>query len=423
MQLVLPDRILLTWEAPEVEVLRDPELGAVTEVRMGTLSPVHEPGVILLPRAAELFDALPGEAAVTLLAPEYESVQMGSCLAAPEDYIIDLRPSGSNKDTVWAADEPDHRYSLRERQLNTAKKSELWPRHVVSIVESGVYRGHRLLGLHVNPVQVNTATGEARILKRARIQILRPSSSADPLRLPDTPAETGLLRSMLGQLSASALPTRVPDVREVPARDALDEDFPSWDVNRWRVYVRQDGVVRLTGEYLRTVGVRIEDISPWDLHIYNKGHEIPIVVDGQEDGDFDDFDRIEFFGERNEGVFRAQEPTLVQDPYSAENCYQLVWGDGRPGLRMGEISSPWQTTWNIESERSVRVLLHFERDRYFDRLSQTSSVFGANLTRKGPLGLLSDNWFWGSALMRSRHVILKPISLSRILTRHSVSIL
>ncbi len=60
----------------------------------------------------------------------------------------------------------------------------------------------------------------------------------------------------------------------------------------------RNGIVRLTGEYIRMVGVPIEQISPWDLHIYNKGREIPIVVDGQEDGHSMTSIRIEFFGER-----------------------------------------------------------------------------------------------------------------------------
>ncbi len=60
---------------------------------------------------------------------------------------------------------------------------------------------------------------------------------------------------------------------------------------------------------------------------------------------------------------------------------------------MGEENGSWQPTWNLELERSVRVKIHFERDRYFDRLGGFVAISWSALTRHGPLGLLQDNWF------------------------------
>lgn len=395
---IRPDRILLEWNAPPVELVRDEESGAVTEVQMGTLDPVHEPGVLLLPRAAELFEALPGQVTVTLVEAEYEPLNLGECLPMPEDFIVDERPSSSSPDTFWAKVDPLAGLSMRERMRRTEKVSGTRPERVAEVTEAGIYRGHRLMSLQVNPVQINTLTGVGRVLTRARLQVSLPISSNNEMRLPDSYNENHTLRKMLGKFADTALPTRRPDVREERERFALDDDFPIFNVNRWRIYVRETSIIRLTGEYLRTMGVPIDQITPWDLHIWNKGREIPIVVEGQEDGRFDEFDHIDFFGERNERTYVESIPSLWQDPFSSENCYQLFWGDGRPGLRMGEVNGTWQSVWNLQPVRSVRVKLHFERDRYFDRLSQLSSVLGADLYRKGPHNLLQDHWFWGERI-------------------------
>ena len=405
---VSSDRILLEWVAPAYQPITDPDLGSVTEVVMEGTSPVHEPGVILLPGISELIDALPGRASVTLIEPEYESFSLGECLPMPEDFVVDPRITTQDPQTIQKL-EDDAKISMTQRRLSTAKKAELWPSRIVELSESGVYRGHRLLALNLRPVQINTLTGQGRVLRHAKIQIIRPNSSNNEIRLPDRTNETRQLRGMLGLMAETALATRAMDRRETRQHSNLDDggDGPVYNVNSWRVYVHETSIIRLTGEYMRQMGVPLDQITPWDLHIYNKDHEIPIVVEGQEDGRFDDYDYIDFFGERNERTFVDVEPSLYQDPYSAENCYQLYWGDGRPGLRLGEENGSWQPTWFVPDPnrldepalvRSVRNTVHFERDRYFDRLGQAPSYFGAKLGRVGPLGLIQDNWFWGDRI-------------------------
>lgn len=402
---VTGERVVLDWVAPPVETVFDSQLGQLTEIRMAGCNPVHEPGVILLPGITEILDALPGPSSVTLMEAEYEDVNFGPCLPMPEDFILDARPSSSSKDTVWAIEDEFKGMSLYDRRVRQEKKTELWPMRMVELAESGIYRGHRLLALNLRPIQINTLTGQGRILKRARIQVLRPNSSNSEIRLPDRPSETQALRKMLGKLAETALPSRAQDIREEREHQGLDEhDGPIYNVNSWRVYVRETSIVRLTGEYMHLMGVPIDQITPWDLHIYNKGREIPIVVHGQADGRFDMFDHIDFFGEKNEKTFVDKVPSLYQDPFSVENCYQLSWGDGRPGLRMGEEDGAWQPTWFVDNPnrinepaivRSVRVKMHFERDRFFDRLSGSTQFLGSKLSQEGPLALLVDNWFWG----------------------------
>jgi hypothetical protein len=392
------ERILLEWVAPTMHPIADSAAGAVTEVVMEGTTPVYEPGVIGLPGISELLDALPGPATVTLIEPEYESFSLGECLPAPEDYVVDPRITTDDAEKIQQI-EDDAKLTLNERRLRTEKRSELWPQRIVELSESGTYRGHRLLSLNLRPVQINTLTGEGRYLKYAKIQVIRPNSSNNEIRLPDRTSETRQLRNMLGLLAESALPTRAMDVRETRQHNQLDDnDFPVYNVNAWRIYVQETSIIRLNGEYMRRMGVPLEQITPWDLHIYNKGREIPIVVEGQADGRFDEFDYIDFFGERNERTYLHLEPSLYQDPYSAVNCYQLYWGDGRPGLRMGEENGSWQPTWNAEIVRSVRVKEHFENDRKFDRLGDAPDFLGGKLNKVGPLGLIQDNWFWGERI-------------------------
>ncbi|MCB9357811.1 MAG: T9SS type A sorting domain-containing protein [Calditrichaeota bacterium] len=390
------DRIILQWTASPLEIVRDPESDAVTEVRMGSLEMNYTPGVIGLPQAAEVFEALPGNVTVSLIESEFQSLDLGSCLPSPEDFILDAR-SGSSEEEL-SAFSPTARLSVPERRRLTEKVAETRPRQVADVHEAGIFRGHRLMSLLLSPVQVNTETGLGRVLTRATVQVLLPNSQNNETRLPDSYKEHETLRGMLGKLADTALPTRAREDREPREGRELDDDFPVFNVNRWRIYVQESAIVKLTGEYLRTMGVPVGDITPWDLHIWNKGHEIPIVVEGQEDGHFDDFDYILFFGERNDRTFVDRIPSLWQDPYSLQNCYQLFWGDGRAGMRMGEISGTWRSADGVVLTRSVRSKLHFERDRYFDRLSDVSDVLGADIYDVAPVDLIYDNWFWGERI-------------------------
>ncbi len=393
---VTAERVVLEWVAPAYEPIVDSETGAVTEIVMEGAPPVHEPGVILLPGVTELLDALPGHASVSLLDAVYETINLGPCLPMPEDFVVDARPSSSSKDTVWAVEDDARRLTLQERRQLQPKKASLWPSRMVELSEPGIYRGHRLLALNLRPIQINTLTGQGRVLKRATIQVIRPNSSNNEIRQPDRASETQSLRALLGNMAETSLPSRAAEHREERFFENLDEhEGPIYNVNSWRIYVRETSMIRLTGAYMHLMGVPLDQITPWDLHIYNKGREIPIVVEGQEDGRFDEYDYIDFFGERNEKTFIHKEPSLYEDPYSVENCYQLYWGDGRPGLRMGEEDGSWQPTWGARTVRSVRVKLHFEKDRFHDRLGQATGYLATRLPVEGPLGVVMDNWFWG----------------------------
>ncbi|MCC6476926.1 hypothetical protein IT157_07705, partial [bacterium] len=383
-------RIVLEWAAPQLTIERDEQTNAVLGLDMHGIASDFAPGVPRTPKLTELFDAYEGMVGAQLMDPQYEALNLGECLPMPEDYILDDRNGASNRN------DPLRGLDFRERMLRTEKRPGLWPERVVEVVESGVYRGHRLMALHLNPVQINAVTGEGRILKSTRIIVTLPPAPDNQVRLPDSYNETNALKDLLGVLKNTALPTRAREQRL--ARDSQqgldDDDFPVWNVNRWKIYVRTTSIVRLTGLYMRSVGIPIGDISPWDLHISHKGREIPIVVEGQEDGNFDEYDYVDFFGERNEHTFIEEVPSMHEDPFTSENCYMMWWGDGSAGLRLGEQDGAWQPSWNAEPVRSVRVTIHLEKDRVFNKLSYADNFLLDELRTGGSTAPMLDHWFF-----------------------------
>lgn len=101
----------------------------------------------------------------------------------------------------------------------------------------------------------------------------------------------------------------------------------------YRISVNQNGIIRLTKSYLDSLGINFSSIDPRKIHLFSRGVEIPIIVEGENDGVFNDGDSIIFYGQKltikNRSVWNGGDFTDV-------NVY-LLYADESNGLRMESV--------------------------------------------------------------------------------------
>ncbi|MCU0644032.1 MAG: C25 family cysteine peptidase [bacterium] len=126
-----------------------------------------------------------------------------------------------------------------------------------------------------------------------------------------------------------------------------------------------------------SIALNLTLVDPATLKIYNKGQEVPLNVQGQDDGRFDADDHIEYFGQKN-----ASDNTGF-DPYTDTNVYWLTW-NGEPGLRYHyrESNSDSQTVIHdyIES-------VHLEQDRIYYHGFSDYQIHDTEL-------VAGEGWIW-----------------------------
>jgi hypothetical protein len=83
-----------------------------------------------------------------------------------------------------------------------------------------------------------------------------------------------------------------------------------------KFFVRQDGLYKITADWLRDSGKQPGQVDPARVQLYRKGEAIPMHAVGMEDGRFDEGDYFVFHGTRNydEGGYRHLADT-ADDPY------------------------------------------------------------------------------------------------------------
>ncbi|NOY60679.1 MAG: hypothetical protein GXO75_17370, partial [Calditrichaeota bacterium] len=140
--------------------------------------------------------------------------------------------------------------------------------------------------------------------------------------------------------------------------------------SKWKILVIEDGFYHITGSDLRNAGISLLDIDFRTLKLTANGRNVPIFVSGWEDGQFDENDFFEFWGETFKQTFQQQAPDMYQDPFSATNIYRLSWGGSKGpwmGIEQGQfIKSEMQ---HYIRPYSFYETIHVEKNLYYDRLS------------------------------------------------------
>ena len=296
------------------------------------------------------------------------------------------------------SDLPSFDFNADNRQLTTdnPKTDRFFPANLVETREAGWIRENRVLPIQLNPVQYNPVRQELRLYHKLIVEI-RFIRSAEALLgqrgplMPESSAYDAIFEGLLVN-PKDARQWRGTTFR-VPQAPSLTAIAP-----RYKLSVTQDGMYRVTGRDLETVGVDIGAITPRTLTLTNRGKRVPIFVRGEGDGRLDPTDEIIFYGEQLHGE------TSYINPFSDENVYWLSWNVG-PGSRMGTRTS-LDGRVNAQIHTHFLTRAHFEKDNHFRRFpnanlteDQRYQEFSQGLqerwfTLSELPPLPNDSWFW-----------------------------
>ncbi len=209
-------------------------------------------------------------------------------------------------------------------------QNRFYPKNLVEVSSIGRLRHQYIARIEFHPLQYNPVTKELKKIERLKIAIIlnkkQLSKKTTVPSLPPTgsrPYES-LYQNLL-QNYQTARQWRIPS--QAALQQEKQKTWYYLNSTYYKLIVKEEGIYRLNFGYLDSIGVDVYSIDPRTVKIYNKGEEQHLFVKGQEDGQFNQDDFIEFYGQPNLG------DTSYYDPYTDANVYWLTWG-GDLGLRM-----------------------------------------------------------------------------------------
>ncbi|MEX2511402.1 MAG: C25 family cysteine peptidase [Cyclobacteriaceae bacterium] len=144
---------------------------------------------------------------------------------------------------------------------------------------------------------------------------------------------------------------------------AQSNDWIDFSRDYYKIFTDADGIFRISYTTLSASGMLVQNLDPREIRILHRGEEIAIHVEGQEDGEFEPQDYIEFVGKRNDGTLDRglyEEPDLLPNPHynthSDSSAYFLTISPGQRGKRMvlkGLISNLQEVKRIRKSEMQV----------------------------------------------------------------------
>jgi len=247
----------------------------------------------------------------------------------------------------------------------------------------GSYRGVPLAALTIYPVRYDAKNTEIQYIKRIVVEVTgKPGASGSATGRQATTSELEHLRQISGTLAVTIPSSLHTTLHTSPMVSTVG------NVSHVRIDVTKLGVYRVTGAQLARLGVPIQSIDPHLLNLVSEGQQIPIHVEGDENGTFGPDAVIEFFGRPPMPEDTVNAPDLTGNRYTKYKAYLLSWNDV-PGMRVPEISGQIRSTSTnaFYTVNSGPLRLHFEQDAYFASLAEVSDE-------------MRDRWFWDAGIYK-----------------------
>ncbi|MFC2102929.1 C25 family cysteine peptidase [Bacteroidota bacterium] len=150
---------------------------------------------------------------------------------------------------------------------------------------------------------------------------------------------------------------------------SIDDSTGNW-IDYTKEYVKlqipDEGIYQIGYNQLLSYGINPQSVDPNTLKLFSNGIEIPLFVRGEDDNSFDAGDYIEFWAEKNLGLFNYRNLVTQGEAYlpylniySDTSIVWLTW-NGNNGKRADLINNyiPGLT----DSVTSHQVKIHLEKD-------------------------------------------------------------
>lgn len=295
---------------------------------------------------------------VQILDADYETLTGYNLSPSPV-----LKVTGDNLDSILEGDGVMQIFSLDETIYNV---DAFYPDALIEIGSTGYLRNQPFVQVQCYPVQYNPVSKEIRLYHHIIAKITwdtEYSEMANRMR-EASPAYENLFKKNLLNYDTLERPFALKESR--PAGNIITESAVSNDAaDTFKIGVTEDGIYKLTYDELSDAGVEMGSLDPRKIKITNNGAEIPIYVEGEDDGVFDTSDFIFFYG------------TAITDNYTSKNIYWLTVGEDN-GQRMSTQDGSLSGTATVPTYFPATV--HAEENTYY---WQTI-----------PDGEGEDHWFW-----------------------------
>ncbi|MBT0811496.1 transporter [Litoribacter ruber] len=154
--------------------------------------------------------------------------------------------------------------------------------------------------------------------------------------------------------------------------------FPLWataqsqwiDFHRdyYKIETAEDGVYRISYTAFSASGINVNQVDPRDIRLYHRGEEVPILVQGQQDGRFDPGDHITFVGKKNDATLDYRlynNPADMPNPYynthNDTTAYFLTVTPGVRGLRMNQTPAVNLSAPSVDIYQAERLLVFHDQ--------------------------------------------------------------
>ncbi|HRT92205.1 MAG TPA: C25 family cysteine peptidase, partial [Anaerolineaceae bacterium] len=227
-----------------------------------------------------------------------------------------------------------------------------YPGSLAIVMNDGMVRQQRVLGVVVYPVQYNAQRQELTVYETLEVEVRFGGGGFEGGEAEDSAAYESVLEGeLLNYESAQSWRASPLEAEGRMSPLGLTGAGVPWAPPEpgWRVKVRNDGVYRLSYAELVAAGLPVSSLDPRTIKMYNLGKELAIRVVGEGDGEFNSTDYIVFYGEG------------LDSKYTWDNIYWLTYGGDngrRMGTRNGTPGAGSTPGWHVSN-------LHIEENTYY----------------------------------------------------------
>lgn len=128
---------------------------------------------------------------------------------------------------------------------------------------------------------------------------------------------------------------------DVKAQQSFGNEWINYNQFYYKFPIVSTGMYRINYNVLANAGIPITSINPKNIQLFGRGKEVPIYIEGEADGVFNNNDFIEFYAEKNDGWFDSLAydlPQHIGNPYYSlfndTAYYFITWNNSLLNNRM-----------------------------------------------------------------------------------------